>query len=360
MATNTKLEQLSRTQHTSGTGIEITRTFYAEPYDSFDQVIRTLQGGVAKDDGEWKRIAPAVDTYIKSAYCNEAVVDFSHVDAMATADSLESAAAPPAPGRAAGNRPVLLKKLEDVPETTLVGSAGCKIIAKYRPLVTGWVPQSNDPDELLRIWDYMDPVFRPGIMQLPWPGGMFAKVDFPGPRGLDIWPVPADVATPIGVTVTDFSIRRMLVGLDNKTLQPSAEVANGVNKDVWPVPGSQPAAGLPKFEPRTLKFVGTDMFNRFDSTGRRWVELVHNFKWIQHITNRLFNSDGQRGSGWVTWNHVFVQPPLNPVGWYEVWLSTQFNLGAVAIGALLGGAEPVEGRMHKEVNFDILFDLNPK
>lgn len=344
-------EQFDRVHHTSQSGIEVVRNFHCEPYHTYPVALKNLHGWVEKDGDQWKRTYPARDTYVKNCFCTESVVTFADRNAMASSPSLSDEA------DAEDN----IRKLEETQERPEPGTGGALIRASYRPLITAWQPSgldlAGDRDEIpTEVFDYLDPTFRPAVVQVPWPGGLFAKVKFPLRTATVA--VPDELSQPMGVSVTDVSIRRILVPLDDETLLPTAQAANSVNGEEWPHGANEAKNGLPTFQPRTLKFVGTDLVNRIDSEGQRWVELIHNFKWIQHISSRLFDGDGNQKTGWVTWNHVFMRPPQKEAGWYEIYLGTSFKIFGIEFGQLIPGLEATEGRLHNETNFDELFKLN--
>ena len=334
----TKLEQIGRTEHTSGSGIEIVRTFYCEPYESFRWVQQQLQGSVTKDGGEWKRTAPAKDPYTSTCYCTETLVDFADPDAMASAKIGDN-------------------KL-DVAETLQTGVAGAVIRATYRPLITAWESDEPDnPDD--DRWDWIDPIITPGVRQLPWPDGLFAAVDevvFDDDNVM----IPTEAATPVGLPVHNFSIRRLLVGE-----MPWKEIANAsqaVNIVTFPGGVSDKAKpNLPEFQPFTLRFDGAEMQNMMDADGNRWHELKYNFSWINFYTDRLFDINGKQKTGPVTWNHVFFNPGINAggkIGWYEVYQGTAHASRLMQLANfILPGLQLTGGRLYNAVTFNPLFQL---
>ncbi len=346
MAAPRLLQQTNRTQHTTNSGIEIIRTFNCEPYEAHVDVIKALQGSVAKDDNErWIRTPPSHDTYIRNCYCMETRVDFWDGDAMASSPDIEDGAGS------------ILKKLEDTPEKPTVGAAGAKITAIYRPLITAWESSSQrDPDP--EAFDWIDPTFVPGTRQLPWPGGLFIRTQLALTKD-----VPPEVSSPIEISVTTVTIRRILVGEPPWDL--ISAMAGSVNAKEFPGPDSRAISGLPKFHPQTLKFKNAAILNMMDASGARWYEITYTFEWIQHATEELIDFGGTKESGLVTWNHVFMSPAYwlglkGPAGWYLVWRNIgddrlfggkiQFNVFGAAISA---------GLLHNEADFTKLFELNP-
>ena len=193
-------------------------------------------------------------------------------------------------------------------------------------------------------------------MQLPWPGGMHAAVDAVVAKTRD---VPKEAAQPIAVPVSDFSVKRILVGEP-----PWIEVrslANAINDEVWPEEGTPPAIGLQMTFPKgTLKFVDMDIKNMLTAGGKRWYEITLNFKWLHFVSARIHDDGGKLiPAGHVTWNHMLMRPSGFPVGWYTVFLSgTRQELG-MNIDFLRPGMAIKEGKLHHTTNFDNLFKLNP-
>jgi len=344
------IQQLSRTEHTSSSGIEITRDFYCKPYDDYKVVTRKLQGTVAKnDEGKWERTPPERDSYIENCYCNENVVKFAHPDAMASSENIET-----------------INHLHDTPENLATGAAGAIITAHYRPLVTAWVQgdlKDNQFDDK-QIWDWLDPVFKPGVRFLPWPDGLFITESTAGrkhARG-----VPESLATPFAVPVVDISIRRTLVG--EVPLKVIGGLSGAVNDQDFPAAGAA-RNGLGMFKARTLKYEGTDVKNMFDADGYPWVELTNHFKWCPLEAAKRFDMKGiEQGPGPVTWNHVFLHPSTcdfqGPTGWYEVWRAEQEDqiFGKLLDFVLPGSANLIRqasGKLFSEGNLMRLFELNP-
>ncbi len=346
------IQQLSRTQHTSSSGIEITRDLYVKPYDEFQEVTRKLQGSVTKGPGEndkWVRTPPERDTYIKNCYCNESLVKFAHPDAMASSEKIET-----------------LDRLHTVPEVLQTGAAGAIITAHYRPLITAWQQgdlKDTEFDEE-QIWDWLDPIFAPGVRFLPWPDGLFItdkRFGIARPHG-----VPESLATPFAVPIVDISIRRTLVG--EVPVDVISALAGALNDRDFPDAG--PARnGLGLFKARTLKIEPPGVKNMLDADGKRWVELTIRMKWIPQEAAKRFDMEGnEQGAGPITWNHVFLHPSMadfqGPTGWYEVWRSEQINqlLGKVFDFFIPGGKEllrQASGRLYSEGNLMKLFELNP-
>ncbi len=347
-----KLEQLNRTEHTSTSGIEITRTFYCEPYESFRFVQQQLQGTVTvdKDDAEkWVRTSPMRDSYTVNAYCTETLVNFADEEAMASAPGLSDEA-----------RDTIIKQLQDAKEKLQGGVAGAIIKATYRPLITAW-ESSNPEDPEDNRWDWIDPIIQPGVRQLPWPEGLFAAVDEIIFDDGNV-SVPDSVATPIGLPVHQFSIRRLLVG--EVPWDAIEQAAQSVNITTFPGGKSEKAKpNLPTFEPFTLRFDGAEVQNMMDVDGKRWYELKYNFSWISFNSDRLFDRSGKQKQGPVTWNHVYFNPGANAggiIGWYEVFQGTQHNTFLMRqLARFLPGLQLTGGRLYNATDFNDLFLLNP-
>ena len=346
---NFPIHQIGRTHDASNSGIEIIRTFNVDEYKFFQSVQRELQGRVFKDGDEWKRVPPLRDPYVRNCYCNRVRIDFADPDATCSMPGLDT-----------GGATNIKDQLEKQEETLQSGAAGAIIKAHYRPLITAWVPdvtgdEDPDADEPTDVWDWMDPLFVPGFRQVPWPGGLYIKVK--RPLGTVIETVPSDVSQPIGVSVTDFSIKRILVGeVPWDTIQASA---NAVNAKLWPAEGTPPANFLPQFKPRTLKFVGAESVPMVDAEGAQWFEITYQFKWLHTWTDRLFDKDGTQSTGWITWNHILHKPMLLTTGWRDVFLGSQFSIIAANLPIVIPGLFPFAGRLHNEVDFTPLFELNP-
>jgi len=344
MAEQTLEWMAPRTHDSSSSGIDIVRTFYVDPYQEYPAVTRRLHGFVEWKDGKWKRTPPAHDTYVKNCYCERTRVNFAHPDAACSADELSDG----------GKNGTIIDKIQKQKEALQEGTAGAIITAHYRPLITAW--RTTDATDT-RIWDWIDPKYVPGIRQIPWPGGMHAAVD--GAGEFDTRTVPDEAAQPIAVPVSDFSVKRILVGeppwIEEKALCES------INAEEWPTAGSPAALGLGMtFPAGTLKFIDMDIVNMVDSEGGRWFEVTLNFKWLHYVSARMYDKNGKiEPSGHVTWNHMLMRPTGFPVGWYSVFLSgTRQDLGLNLDWARPGMAIS-EGRLHHTTNFDNLFKLNP-
>lgn len=348
------IQQHGRTHNSAWSGMEIVRKFHVPKWSDFLSVQRALHGRVKKVGERWVRTAPLRDTYIKNCYCNETQVDFAHPNAPKTMPSL-----------AIGGT-TIKELLENQAETLQKGTAGAVITAHYRPLITAWQPKPSEggddkplsDEDAERIWDWMDPIFTPGVMQFPWPAGMHAAVDHPRFKTRDI---PVETAQPIGVSVSDLSIKRILCG--EVPWGAIAQLGEVVNKESWPVDKSPAANGLGlTFPPETLKFINADVSNMIDAEGKRWFEITLNFKWIQRTSNRLFDKDGKNINGPVTWNHMFVRPNGFILGWYRIFLSGTKNVSVfgipITVDWIFPGQDTSEGNMHRLGNFDNLFKLN--
>jgi len=341
-------KQINRTVHTSDSGIEIVRTFYLDPYEDHPAVLKELQGSVTSEgEGKaktWTRHPPAQDPWIKTCYCNEARVMFPESDVFATATKLAD------------------QDALDTKETFPPGVAGCHIEAHYRPLISAFDAEHEGADESkTEIWDWLDPTITPGVRQIPWPDGLFVGTQVPF-FGRVPDSVPQEVGTPIEVPVSNVSIRRILVGQPPWDAMKLA--ANALNKDVWPTPNSPMSEGLPRFEPKTLRFGKVIVQNMIDSKGTRWYELTYNFDWIHHYSDDVFDTDGNGAPGWVTWNHVFMRPwwvAQTGVGWYEVFRGIALRPFNVRMPVDIPGLDGqlFGGSLHNAVDFDTLFKLDP-
>jgi hypothetical protein len=354
------LEQYGRSHHASQSGIEIVNNWHVKPYGAYPRVMRRLQGFVERENDVWKRTPPARDSLIDNCYCSESVVKFAHPDAMASSPSLAA--------EEEGQNEII-NKLQDHFPLLQSGTAGAVIEAHYRPLITAWkpsTPPAPGDDQPTEIWDWMDPVFLPSQMQLPWPSGMHAAVDG-AIIGIEqnTRDVPSEAANPISVSVSDISIKRILVGeVPWQAIEVLANVVNGLE---WPVADSPAARGLGMtFKPRTLKFVDADLKNMMDSAGNRWYEITLNFKWIRHVSNRVHDNNGVlAGNGLgqnpqtVTWDHMLLQPAGFITGWYEIFLSETRNVLGINIDGLLPGFALKAGNLHNVGTFTNLFKLNP-
>jgi hypothetical protein len=338
------VEQTSRTVHNSTSGIEIIRTFYVEPYAAHQTVQKALQGFVA--DGE--RTLPAHDPYITNCFCVESRAEFADINAMASSPSLEIKSE---------TGEDLRDKLQDTKEAPQDGTAGAIVTAHFRPLITAWESKDeDDPDD--DRFDWLDPQFSPSVRQIPWPDGLFVATTFAGNVVSDN--VPAEVASPLGVTVTDFSIRRTLV--DKVPWKKLQSAANAVNRGFFPTIDSEPSGNLPRFEPQTLRFVGAIVENMLDVEGNRYYEITLNFEWIQLFWDKLFDRNGNEARGWVTWNHVFMQPwwlGQGETGWYQVSRGKQRELpDGRKFPIDIPGFGLREGRLYNEIEFMPLFDFS--
>lgn len=364
----TKIEQLSRTNHTSTSGIEIVKRFYVEPYEAFTAVTLCLQGFTAHG----LRSLPCRDSYLHNCYCAETRTDFAHEDAMASDESkawsgvgsfkqILEGRHPAEPGEA-GELPVPERWQ---PETTERGTAGAIVEAHYRPLTTCWRPKEpedpNDegPSDNERKFDWLDLRIRPGVRQIPWPRGLYIQAkQFIVDRDVNI---PDDVANPIGVPVDDISIRRSLI--ETPPWKAIETCANSVNRKHFPISDRDREGKVigtierfPWSYARTLKFVGADTSERFDALGRVSFDLTYHFKRIVQWSDRLFDIHGNKTKGWVTWNHVFMRPRFAPVGWYEVFLAEDKKVLDVVIPDMWPGTQLHAGRLFNEADFNSLFE----
>ncbi len=335
------LKQKSRVQDHTSSGMDIERVFYVEPYEAFPEVLDALLGSVK--DG--KITFPAVDPWVKNdgnkfvCYCNQARVE--QVDPMAGVtlelDLLKTEGE-------------LFQKLE-TKEKWLEGAPGAYITAHYRPLVVAY------DYETPLMWKWIDPIFKTGLRQMPWPDGLFIAEKSAGKIHTD--PVEAAVASPYEIQVADFSIKQMFV--ETIPWDVLGMAAGAVNEGVFPDQKSAAANHLPKFASRTLKYINTDVVNMMDSKGNRWFELTHQFQWVRHVAPLLFDIDGTRGSGDVTWNHIYTHPSTfgleGPTAWYEVWIGgqQQIGLGGTFFDYTFGNNKAVIGRLFKSFDFMELF-----
>lgn len=330
--------------------MDITREFYVEPFNLWPFVVETLQGKVEPVGNTFKRTRPARDTIVRNAFCNETIVTFADSDAMASSPSL---------GVAGDETRKQIENVEESPE-----SVGAKITAHYRPLITAWQPKATgdgegDPFAAAEldddVWDWMDPTFNTSFRQIPWTPGL--NITFPD--GLTK-SVPQEVASPMAIPVTDFTIKRMFIGKPPWDL--ISRIAGCVNSVPFPVGASPAANGLPKFETHTLRFDAPTIKNMMDSRGRRWYEITYNFKWIQSVGN-LFDALGKASQGHVTWNHVFMSPTIlgfgGPTGWFQVWRGKFANIEFPGLGRhavpQIPGFAIFDGLLYNEANFMPLF-----
>ncbi len=292
----TLIQSTGRTHHTSGSGIDIIREFSVEPYAAYIGVIKELQGFI-DDDG--KRVPPARDPYVPICYCTEAEVGLWHEEQLTTSIDL-----------ADGGQNTDRKKLEKHPENPKEGTAGAKITAHYRPLISAVA--DNDSD---KRWDWLDPRVVPAQSTVPWPGGLLVRAE--GLIDTQLVKIPDDAATPIPITISDVSIRRILVADPDWT--GMAGMFNKINKDTFPQAGHEAAGGLPKFERGTLKYVGPTLEYNLDSEGKRWYTIIQHFQWLQVFDPVVLDASANQAPGWVTWNHQLMHPRIgSPIGWYPV------------------------------------------
>lgn len=370
MADPILIQSSEREVHTSSSGIEILRKFSFEPYDSHPAVLDALQGYVRKDDkGLWKRTLPARDPYIRSCYCNEARVELLDPASLTTSPDIQKAAraklgvdpnVDPA-GEMNGDPPgkeTLRDILEVQKEDPRDGTGGGYITASYRPLITAWLK-----DKSPRMFDWIDPQFKPGFKQVKWPEGLVVKIEGrTGPFPLN---VPDEIAEPISIPVIDFSIRRILVG--EPPFYAAELLAGCVNKDIWPYPTAD--FTLPTFQKETLKFEGMDIENRLDSKGNQIFEIILHFSWINLQDMPVHDKDGKASDKLVsvTWNHIFMNPnpwgltgDVYPTGWYYVQREKDVFLGPLKLGYIAGLFEipATAGSLFTKSDFDRLFQHN--
>jgi len=321
-----------------------------------------LQGYV--EDGE--RVLPCRDTYIRNCYCNEYRVTLAHEDGLATSGSLGDGE--------------LKVRLEEKAEDPVAGTAGAIVEAHYRPLVTAWLHRDdpkpkhgddwqkyNPPPTRETAFDWMEPKFTPGAIQLPWPEGLFvnaiSKDLFLGEQ-LSTGKVPGAVGQPIKIPTQRFTIRRILVAAP--PWDAIRQCMNAVNESPFPGPNHKATFdkeknpnGIPNFPQHTVQFTGADIDPMMDSGGNRWFEIVLHFEAIERYTKNLYGFDGKANKGWVTWNHLLMMPSWlwskADTGWYSVFLGKERKLAGINIQGLLG-ADLTEGDLFPEANLKKLFE----
>lgn len=334
-----------RSHHGSNSGIDIMREFSVEPYEDYIEVVKELQGFVR--DG--KRFPPARDPYVNVCYCTETRVDFWHEAQPTSSEDLTNK----------GQRDIR-EMLEDVKEKPRKGTAGAKVTAHYRPLITAW-DEDPGPSGTER-WDWLDPTVTPGVRQIQWPNGLFITAEVAGVTATHN--VPDTVASPLGITIADVSIRRILV--PKIPWDTIMGLANSVNDSKWPEDDHPALSILPQFQAKTLRFVGVDVLNMLDSEGNKWFELVVNFQWINHVTPVLFDLNGFRQTDLpVTWNHVFLNPSIffikGETGWYEVFRARDPGDFPMKPPFEIPGAALKGGLLHNSANnFGDLFRISSK
>ena len=357
------VQQIDRTQHTTSSGMEIVRTFHIRPYNSHPDLTKALQGFVEPQGNRWRRTPPTMDPYIKVNFCNEALVKFAHPDAMTTSENVQEFV---------GEDGTTKEKLEGVPETTETGAAGAIVQAHFRPLITAYresasITDDDGNDGETSRWDWLDPTIVPGVRQVPWPEGLHVTAFGPalgnplgGAIGLRNAPrsVPDSVSSPIAVPVHNVSIRRILVG---KVPWDRINKSVGATNDaLWPAAGHPAAGQLPRFRPNTLKMLSANTKNMIDSEGNRWYEITYNFQWISFVTDALFDENGSKDAGHVTWDHILIKPNLGAeVGWYRVYRDNRFQLGPLVMPAFIPALIVRGGLLHNQTDFTDLFKLNP-
>ncbi len=312
MPTQTLIESTSRIVHQSHTGMEIIREFNVEPYAHHIAVLKHLQGFIK--DGE--RVPPAQDPWIDVCYCTEARAEQWHEDQLVTSESLDVISRETKDGKQKVERlPAFdadrIKNLLQMNrENPKVGTAGAKVTAIYRPLISA-VTDNESP----KRWDWLDPKIVPGQSTVPWPGGLIVKAE--GLADIQLVKIPDDAATPIPMTISDVSIRRILVAEPHWT--EMAAMFNKLNKDTFPPQDHEAAGGLPEFERATLKYVGPTIEYNLDSEGGRWYTITQHFQWLQIFDPVIVDVHAQKAPGWVTWNHQLMHPRVgSPIGWYPV------------------------------------------
>lgn len=335
------LQTLSRVAHATDSGIEIIREWFVEPYEAHTKVLKALLGYVSLEGDTWVRTPPAHDPFITNCYCREARAEY-----------VDPAMAASLPGLLVNNDDEIADNLNrrvDFP----TGIGGAKIIAHYRPMITAF-QFAEVPDKYFDAqWDFIDPKYVPGVMQLPWPDGLCAAIKALGQLRSDN--VPDSVASPLHVPVVDFSIRRVLVG--QVPWHKIRSCTNGVNKEAWPSANHGCRGNLPTFPRRTLKFTGADVVNMIDSEGHRQYEITYRFQWLQMLSRDLYDENANRTTGWVTWNHIFYRPwwwGPQKTGWYNVFISEQREIAGIPIPDI-PGAGILSDRLHKDCDFDLLF-----
>lgn len=333
--TPTWLTQINRHEHTDNDGIEIIRSFHCVPYMAYPAVQKVLQGYVTEAGGIFTRHPPAHDPYKPICYCTSTRVEFASPDAMASAQSLKFN---PAAGK-------IKEPLEDQREELAQSAAGAIIHAHYRPLLTAWDLTKDDPKH--HRFDWMEPRITTGMKTLAWPGGY--KVTAKGLIGTQAVDVPDESATPVPVTISDVSIRRIFVGDPN--FAATSTYHNVVNAETFPPKGHPAAGGIPQFEPRTLKYVGDSLEYQIDSEGNRWYTQTHNFQWVRTFADILVDEKGIEDKGFITWNHILCHPRVgSKIGWYAA-----SKEGVDVFNIQWFGVQVDGGRLHNEGYFLALF-----
>ncbi len=367
----------SRTTHIAWDGLEVQKQFYVDPFTVAPAVVEALQGSVFQEaDKTWVRRLPAVDPYYPYCYCNEALID--QVD-----PEKQSMAISPALGVVVDedepdipnviNYDRLMSKVNTVGEEA---AGGAFITAHYRPLISALVPPlavSADPGPAAeaafalqdsKMFDWIDPQWLPGVKTVAWPDGMgvIVRHGFTGlPAAIRL---PKGVADQVTVPITEFSIRRLLVGrIPWKTI---SSISNCVNHVDWPTnvtsgEGNIRFEGL--FKEETLKFDGAEIVEHYSpaSDGGFWYEIIYHFQWLHLEEPNVYDANGRLDPrGVVTWNHALVTPEVGLLGavgltkrdpgWYIVNKFDLANWAPWAFGS-------VAGTLYKIAPFDQLFDL---
>ena len=361
LAQITRIEQIDRVVHATSSGMEITRTFWVWPYESWPRVTTALRGTV--EGGT--RIPPARDTYVDNCYCNETRVTMPP-DSMASSPELTPQGANE-PDDAATVKARIRARRENPGEDSAGDVSFAVVTAHYRPLISAWPYKVGATGEILKDnngdpvpaderWDWIDPVITMGQRQIRWPLGLFISIDsfLSGPGTPDA--VPDDSGEPLTVAVYDVSIRRILV--DEVPWTTIAAASGALNRNVFPA-GLPDSSVLPKFRPGTLKFAGADIVNMVDAGGNRWYEITYRFKWIAHSSPSVMNALGQAADGWITWNHVLVRPLTATLGWYPVWIAEDQNNTKILLSGIFDAFAKQGGALHTSMDFMWLFRPEP-
>lgn len=366
-----KFETRGKTVHSHYDGREIQRTFHLlgdvipgrtppARYQKAPDVVEAMLGSVTREvEGDkWTRHFPAQDPEYPQCYCNEVKVRQIHPDAISKSPTLGlgNLAAETTPEARYAKFMQQVNGVQDNP------AGGCFLTASYRPLMSAYRPSPSDPHESDgRIFDWIDPHFTPGVRTGPWPDGLQIATRT---KAVSVWTpsVPDEVAQPVNIPITEFTIKRLLVGEVPYTLLD--RLLNSVNDRSWPVPANQYT--IPLFPKGTLRFDNYKVANHYSpaSGGGLWYELVYHFSWMNLLDSPVFGEEGQLldkgGYANVTWNHVLVRPAvpltggivLKDLGWYFImkirYPDWQEAVGKGTVGPLFSFAD-----------LDPLFMLNP-
>ena len=369
-----EVELVDRTDHFSGDGVEVRRTYSIKPYRAFRDFIGAMEGSVKAirragpgDAGfAFERQRPHLDPYTKTVW-SDAIVNPIDSDGVSTSITFGWPQRREALGDDKKDFDKLRRLLVTLDNTPLDPRAeqfypGALVTGIYRPLVT----LSADTVDLDRDFDWLDgnPTFTPGSFTLPVPTGLRWTANAQGFQAKDWENIWWDVIAPKVIPTMQITIKRSLVG---ELLPALWDLYLGkVNGETW----NPNLVELPEFTAETLRFDSWTPIRKTAVFGDYW-DVILNFTQINLRAPNVQNRFGKfEELDWVTWNHVLMKPRAWVVGAIPLFAEDMGWYRPVRVVDVLGDVlfdDVIAGKRHTgflyetlgESGFDRLFELNP-